>query len=231
MTIVTGTYPHGKSGMSETRVWLVRHAETATPHLFHGAESDVGLSERGERQAKAIADWFRPLTPTVVISSAMQRAVRSAAPISHACGIPHRTEPDLHERRVGGLSGSTFSASEGPWAETIRFWQHGQTGYSTPGAESFDDIRSRVIPAWERITAAQRGGRIVVVAHGVVCKVLLLSLLPGLTAADWTRLGKVQNMAVSELVLRGKGPWAAAGLLVVPDPVRDETGGPAGSAA
>ena len=39
-----------------TRVLLLRHAETATPHLFHGAESDVGLSERGRRQADAVAE-------------------------------------------------------------------------------------------------------------------------------------------------------------------------------
>lgn len=30
-----------------TRIWLLRHAETALPTVFHGAESDVGLSRRG----------------------------------------------------------------------------------------------------------------------------------------------------------------------------------------
>ena len=30
---------------SPTRVYLLRHAESAVPHVFHGAESDVGLSE------------------------------------------------------------------------------------------------------------------------------------------------------------------------------------------
>ncbi len=29
----------------ETVLWLARHAETATPTLFHGAESDVELGE------------------------------------------------------------------------------------------------------------------------------------------------------------------------------------------
>src|SRR5437879_1069482 len=32
-----------------TRVWLLRHAETANPAVFHAAESDVGLSARGQR--------------------------------------------------------------------------------------------------------------------------------------------------------------------------------------
>ena len=216
---------------TETRVWLVRHAETATPHLFHGAESDVGLSDRGVRQATAAAEWFRLLAPTIVVSSAMRRAVDTATPIAAACGVPLSVEPELHERRVGALSGTTFSTSDGPWSETLRRWQAGETGYATPGAESFDAIRARVLPAWERVVAAHRGGRVVLVAHGVVIKVLLFSLLPGLTVADWTRVGKALNLAVSALVQVSDGPWRAESLLAVPGPVRALDGGPAGSAA
>ena len=47
-----------------------------------------------------------------------------------------------------------------------------------------------------------------VVAHGIVCKVLLLTLLPGCSVADWQRLGPIHNVAVSELV-RDDGPWQA----------------------
>ena len=38
-----------------TRVLLLRHAETAAPDRFHGAESDVDLGDRGSRQAEAVA--------------------------------------------------------------------------------------------------------------------------------------------------------------------------------
>lgn len=78
------------------RVWLTRHAETAAPNVFHGAESDIGLSALGERQVAAVAQWFRPLGPTAVVSSAMRRAVDTAGPIASACGVPHLIEPDLH---------------------------------------------------------------------------------------------------------------------------------------
>ncbi len=30
-----------------SRFFLMRHAETSVPGVFHGAESDIGLSERG----------------------------------------------------------------------------------------------------------------------------------------------------------------------------------------
>lgn len=205
--------------MPATRVWLVRHAETAVPTVFHGAESDVGLSPLGERQAAAAADWFRQLSPTVVVSSGMLRAVRTAKPIADRCDVPLLIESSFHERRVGSLGGTAFSPTEGPWAETMRRWASGETSYTTPGAESFDELRYRVLPAFDRVTAAHAGGRIVLAAHGVVCKVLLLSLLDGWGPRRWADLGRGWNLSVSELVGCPGFGWRAERLLVVPPPV------------
>ena len=199
-------------------VWLARHAETAVPGVFHGAESDIGLSDLGRRQAAAAADWFRGLRPTAVVSSAMTRATATAAPIAAACDCPHHVEPGLHERRIGDLSGATFSPADGPWAETARRWTAGETAYTTPGAESFDEVARRVVPAWDRVTEKFPAGRVVVIAHGIVCKVLLLSLLAGKGPGDWAGLGRAANLAVSELTPTGPS-WSAGQLLVVPSPV------------
>ena len=200
------------------RIWLLRHAETATPTVFHGAESDIGLSELGFRQAEVGAEWFRPLKPTLVISSAMTRAISTASPIARLCQTPHLVETDLHERQVGALCGTSFSLAQGPWAETVAKWSAGETSYTTPGAESYDDLSTRLLTAWNRILSSQTTGRIVIVAHGVVCKVLLLSLLQGWGPRGWVELGRVANYAVSELVPTPQG-WHAQTLLTVPPPV------------
>ena len=134
-----------------TTIWLTRHAESAAPTVFHGAESNVGLSELGRQQAAAAASWFKPHAPTVVVSSAMTRAKETAAPIAAVCGVPHHLEPDLHERRVGELGGTSFSSQSGPWHDTIHRWMVGDTAYTTPGAESFDELRNRLVPALERV--------------------------------------------------------------------------------
>ena len=55
--------------MDTTILWLTRHAETATPNVVHGAESDVELGEHGRLQAAAAAGWFRDLSPTVVVTA------------------------------------------------------------------------------------------------------------------------------------------------------------------
>jgi probable phosphoglycerate mutase len=187
---------------------LLRHAESALPTVFHGAESDVGLSERGQRQAAAMAPVLAALQPVAVISSAMRRARETAGPIARACGLPLHLEAELHERRIGALSGTPFQTKEGVWPDTLQRWLAGDTGYAPAGAESFDDIRARVLPVWQRLTAEYAHRSLVVVAHGVVCKVLLLSLGAGLKVSDWHRLGPMRNVAVNELVQSEAG-WQA----------------------
>lgn len=194
--------------MMPTRVLLLRHGETADPSVFHGAESDVGLSARGRRQAEAAAATLAPFAPAQVTSSAMLRARETAEPIARACGLPLRVEPALHERAVGALSGTPTNGSDGVWPDTLRRWIEGDTGYAPPGAESFDSIRDRVWPVWTRLTDERPGQTQVIVAHGVVCKVLLLTVLPEYTVADWRRMGPIYNVGVTELVLE-TGRWRA----------------------
>src|SRR5580692_8970337 len=112
-----------------TRVLLLRHAESANPLVFHGAESDVGLSERGRRQADAVAGVLADAKPDRIVSSGMRRALETAAPIARACGLPMNVEPGFHERRVGALSGTPNQNSQGVWPETLKRWLAGDTSY------------------------------------------------------------------------------------------------------
>jgi broad specificity phosphatase PhoE len=198
-----------------TRVILLRHAESANPDVFHGAESDVGLSPRGHRQAALIAPMIADWKPAVLVSSAMRRAVDTATPIASACGVPLRQEPDLHERRVGTLSGSPTADREGLWPQTLSRWVAGETGHAPEGAESFDAIRDRVVPVWNRLTGEYAGQKVVIVAHGIVCRVLLLTQVKGLAVSDWPRLGPIRNLAVNELLWTGAA-WEAVRVNEVP---------------
>ncbi len=199
-------------------VWLVRHAETAAPTLFHGAESDIELGAHGHRQVAAAVKWFAALRPTVVVSSAMRRAVQTAAPIAARCNVPHLQEPLLHERRVGSLSRQPRDAADRVWEGTLARWLAGDTAHAVEEMESFDAVRDRTLPAFRRVVEAHPGGRVVIVCHGVVCKVLLLSLLRDYSAANWLTIGRAQNLSVSELV-PDAGAWTARQLLMVPPPV------------
>jgi 2,3-bisphosphoglycerate-dependent phosphoglycerate mutase len=201
------------------RLWLLRHAITTAPTVLNGAESNVELSDLGFMQAKAMGEWYRGAAPQIVYSSTMTRAIQTAQPIATACGVPHQTWPDLYERRIGPLSGLDFSLTSGPWADTLNSWANGDVDYTTPGAESYRDLTNRLLPAWQNLLEHAAGKRAVVVVHGIVVKVLLLTLLNGYGPTSWNRLGRVQNVSTTELVFGPDGVRANS-LLYVPDAVQ-----------
>ncbi|MBY0232077.1 MAG: histidine phosphatase family protein [Gemmataceae bacterium] len=194
-----------------TRLLLLRHAESADPSVFHGAESDIGLSPRGRAQAERVAAWLAGQGVEALACSAMLRARDTAAPIARLCGLVPEIEPDLHERRVGVMGGTPTGRREGPWMDTVRAWMAGDTSATFGGAESFDEMRDRVVPVLERIAARHAGKTVAVVAHGAIIKTVLLSLLPGRSAAEWLAFGPIHNTAVSELV-REEAGWRAVRL-------------------
>jgi probable phosphoglycerate mutase len=210
----------GSKTLQETRVLLLRHAETSAPNIFHGAESDVGLSAWGEKQAVLLADHLRSRKPEAIYCSAMRRAVATAEPIGRATALSPTIVPSLHERRIGPLSG--LSRDEG-WAiydESRRRWIAGELESTHEGGESFADIRRRVLPFFRELPVRHPGKTIIVVAHGVVIRVVVLSLIDGLDAGDFDRIA-IDFASINDLGWDGRG-WRAHALnhLVAPSPGR-----------
>jgi probable phosphoglycerate mutase len=203
----------------QSRVLLLRHAETAVPGVFHGYESNVDLGARGYRQAEAIAPIIASMKPDILVSSNMLRARRTAEAIARACRLPIQFEPNLHERKVGNMQGTPIQGEFGVWPETLARWVKGETDFAPPGMESFDQIRDRVLPVWDRVTQENVERTTVIVAHGIVCRVILLSVLDGYNAADWPRLGGIANASLSEVIGSGRS-WQAVRIGEVPDEVR-----------
>ena len=193
-----------------TRILLARHAETAAPDRFHGAESDIGLSARGFEQAEQLGRWLSEASPTALYSSALRRAVDTAAPIGRACGLESTVIAALHERRIGTLSGVAREEGWATYAEVKSRWIAGELDVSHPGGESFADIRRRVCPVFEELARRHRGETILVVAHGVVIRVALTSLLSDFTPADFDRIA-IDFASVNDLWFDGTS-WTARAL-------------------
>lgn len=80
----------GVSDLGGTTVVLVRHAECAAQvALRDGIDAlDSPLTERGTRQAEAVASALTRLEPDVVLSSPMTRAVQPGSAIARATDAP-----------------------------------------------------------------------------------------------------------------------------------------------
>ncbi len=181
---------------------LARHAETSAPDRFHGAESDIGLSDWGVYQAERLGQWLADRGAGALYSSSMRRAALTAASIGRACGLQPIPIAGLHERKIGLLSGKSRDEGWATYAATKERWTAGELDFTHPGGESYADIRRRVVPIIEDLGSRHRGETIVVVAHGVVIRVLLTSLVSGLVPANFDRIA-IDFASVNDLFFDG----------------------------
>ncbi|WP_073391922.1 histidine phosphatase family protein [Jatrophihabitans endophyticus] len=94
-------------------VHLLRHGEVHNPAgVLYGRLPGFGLSELGERQARAAADWLAGRDLAHLVASPLQRAQQTAAPLAEATGLDIATDERLIEaanvfegRPVAGGSG------------------------------------------------------------------------------------------------------------------------------
>jgi probable phosphoglycerate mutase len=188
--------------MTSTRIFLLRHAETAAPDLFHGAESDVGLGPRGIAQARVVADRLAGLGLDAVYSSGMRRAVETARSIAEASRLPLSECPGLHERRMGTLSGRPRNEGWASYEQAKEHWKLGRLDFTHTGGESFAAMSERATSAFRSLLEIETGRRIVVVAHGVINRVLLASMAAGYTHADFDRIS-IDFVGVHDLAWDG----------------------------
>jgi broad specificity phosphatase PhoE len=189
-----------------TRILLLRHAETSAPDRFHGAESDVGLGPNGRAQAEQVAPILAALRPQALYCSAMRRARETAEPIARACGMTAQVLETLHERRMGPLSGTSREASWAIYEEARIRWMAGDLDHTHEGGESYAEIQRRVVPVFEDLAARHLGQTIVVVAHGVVIRVTVCSLVEGGNPRDFSRI-PIEFVGIHDLHCDGARWW------------------------
>ena len=156
------------AGSARTTLFLVRHGEAeSNASLRFGGWSPVPLTDRGRKQAEAVARQLAARAPTAIISSDLARAHQTAMPIAEATGLPIALDARLRERSVGVFDGLLFTEAEArypdAWAKMIA-----RDPDAVPeGAETVDQVFERVSAAIESIVAAHAGGKVVVVTHGI----------------------------------------------------------------
>jgi broad specificity phosphatase PhoE len=207
---------------------LVRHAESAGNVARERAEGlqaetididqrdpDVGLSELGERQAKALGERLTEVTSTLPIGtvwvSPYVRTRRTAEIATETAGIaaPHRVDERLRDRELGILDRLTSRGIRARHPdEAARRRYLGKFYYRPPGGESWADIALRLRSFLADRERSARDGAELVVTHDAVI-LLLRYVLLGMSEAelhDVAADGTVGNASITWL---HRGPEAA----------------------
>lgn len=146
------------------RIYLVRHGETELNQkkCYYG-HMDVGLSEKGVKQAKAIGAFFRNHSFDVVVSSPLIRAVKTAEYILGGREQKIVVDERLSEQNFGIFEGFTYEQLLERYPDEFQSWNQDFSGYRIPGGESFSDVRNRIDNYLKELTG--RDGTMLLVAH------------------------------------------------------------------
>jgi broad specificity phosphatase PhoE len=149
------------------RIFLIRHAETASNAARILQTPEIPLSERGIRQAQLLARRLAGEGIAYIWSSDLTRAVMTARHLQEATGAELQLDSELQERNYGDVRGR-------PYAELgVDILA---PDYEPPGGETWERFHLRVDGIWARITRdlSRRPAPLAIVTHGLVCYSLAL---------------------------------------------------------
>jgi alpha-ribazole phosphatase len=157
---------------------LARHGETDfnASEKFRG-RVDVPLNENGLRQAELLGEYLRGDKIDVVYSGPLQRAIATAEAIAAPHGLAVNIVENLNDIDCGTWQGLTVAEVKEKYPELYQDWLDTPEQVRLGGGESLEDVRRRVVPFTQDAVMRCGEGKIVLVSHRVVHKVLICALL------------------------------------------------------
>ncbi|MDH4170301.1 MAG: histidine phosphatase family protein [Acidimicrobiia bacterium] len=157
------------------RVVLVRHGETEwSRDGRHTGRTDLDLTARGERDARAVGDTLAGWAFGAMYASPLRRAVATARLAGFACEL----DDDLREWDYGDIEGRRHEEILAEWPGWSK-WNDG-----VPGGETADEVGARADRFLDRL--ADNEANVVVFAHGHLLAVMIARWL-GLDADQGRR--------------------------------------------
>lgn len=186
-----------------TKIFLVRHAE-AEGNLFrlaHGQYDSI-VTAGGYRQLAYLRERFRNERIDAVYGSDLTRTHITASAIYVPKNLPFRPMPLLRELRLGIWEQMS-------WGEILRMDRQMYIDFNkrpdlwhVQDAETFAQVRDRMLEALRKIASEHPGGTVAAVSHGAALRTVL-GTLQGLSLEEIGKTGHGDNTAVSLIEAEG----------------------------
>lgn len=161
--------------MTRTVVHVLRHGEVHNPEgILYGRIPGYGLSERGQGMAAMVADHVADRDITYLISSPLQRALETAAPIAQRLGVEVHTDDRLLEP-TNVFEGSRFGVGDGSLKRPST-WIHLRNPFRPSWGEPYAEVAARMLAAIKDARAAAEGREALCVSHQLAIWTLRLHL-------------------------------------------------------
>lgn len=151
--------------MSElTRVHLLRHGEVHNPSkVLYGRLPGYHLSDLGRAMAERVAGAVADRDVALLVSSPLERARETAAPLADALGLDVRIDDRLVEA-LNVFEGLTFGVGDGSLRRP-RHWRSLRNPFTPSWGEPYRDIAARMLAAMSDARRDAAGHEAVLVSH------------------------------------------------------------------
>ena len=155
----------------ETKIILIRHGQSlgnaTKTYLGH---TDLGLSEKGEDQARIAADYFKDTDIEAIYSSDLKRAYNTALPHAKYHNLEVTASTELREVNVGVWEGMLMDDIIERWPQEFCIDWRQKFGTSTPpGGEPVREAAKRIYNKLLSIAKAHKGV-VLVATHAAVIR-------------------------------------------------------------
>ncbi|MBP8532409.1 histidine phosphatase family protein [Streptomyces sp. MK37H] len=182
---------------------LVRHGETVWhAENRYAGRTDVPLTEHGHKQAAELGAWAAGRRLDAVLSSPLSRARLTAGPAAAALGLTPRVDERLYEVDFGRGEGLTRAEMRERFPAELGAFLADPVAHHLPGGEDPAAAAGRAIACLTDIAHEVPEGRVLVVAHSTLVRLVLCQLL-GIPLARYRQVfPRLENGALTELRLR-----------------------------
>ena len=150
--------------MTATVVHLVRHGEVSNPDgILYGRLPGFHLSEEGRLMAKAAAGFLAGRDVAVLVTSPLERAQETAAPLAAQFGLALQVDDRLIEP-WNHFEGTRFGIGDGALRRPANWW-YLRNPFRPSWGEPYTSVAARMEAAIAAAAAAAAGREAVCVSH------------------------------------------------------------------
>lgn len=152
------------SGGDRTTVHLLRHGEVYNPDgILYGRADGYHLSELGLRMADRVADRVGHRDIVAVVSSPLERAQQTAAPLARARGVEVETDERVIES-TSVFAGQRFGVRRSI-LRSPEVWKHLWNPFRPSWGEPYREIADRMLATVHDLRDRVHGHEGVIVSH------------------------------------------------------------------
>ena len=185
--------------------FIVRHGQTEwNIQKKTQGQKNSSLAQMGIEQAQKLAKRLRNFDVDYIYSSDLGRTIETSNIISSHLNKDITLDTGLREISFGDWEGLTISTIREKYSDTYKVWRTKPQEARIPGAENLIQARERILDCISKLNEKHDNSNILLVSHGMIIKILLVSLL----GAELSNIYKLKqgNTSLNVIEYRDYGP-------------------------